>query len=162
MEEGVDADRGGVVALLSCLRRGLTRIEDIELHEDEAGRELFDLPDAPLPDEDTPAPPRLLPMWDETLLAYAERDRLLPEAYRKRVIVKAGDVLPTFTVDGSVAGLWWAEAGETRPRIVIEPFATLAPADREALDAEGASLAEFVAEREPEVYRRYRHTRRRA
>ena len=145
-----------------ALRRGLDGIDEIVRYEDERGRDLFDLPGAPLPDEEVPAPPRLLPMWDETLLAYAERDRVLPEVYRKRVIVKAGDVLPTFTVDGLVAGLWWAEAtADTRPRIVLEPFAPLDRNDRAALEAEGEALLGFIGEREPDVYRRYRHTRRR-
>ena len=145
------------------LRRGLERNHDVVTHEDERGRELFDLPGHPLPDGHTPAPPRLLPMWDETLLAYDERDRILPEPYRKRVIVKAGDVLPTFTVDGFVAGLWWADADDgATPRIVLEPFEPLAPADRTALEAEGRALAALIAHREPEVYRRYRRTRRRA
>ena len=144
------------------LRIGLGRIEELVTYEDPRGRELFDLPGAPLPDGDTPAPPRLLPMWDETLLAYAERDRVLPERYRQRVIVKGGDVLPTFTLDGYVAGLWWAEAGEDgASRIVFEPFETLGPDDRTALGQEGAGLAALVGGREPDVYRRYRYSRRR-
>lgn len=145
------------------LRTGLERISELVTHEDPRGRELFDLPDAPLPDPDEPAPPRLLPMWDETLLAYAERHRVLPEPYRRRVIVKAGDVLPTFTVDGYVAGLWWSEvAGDETSTIVFEPFEPLAPRDRDALEAEGAALARLIASREPEVYGRYRYTSRRA
>lgn len=148
---------------IRSLRRGLARIADVETHEDGRGRELFDLRGAPLPDPDTPASPRLLPMWDETLLAYAERDRVLPESYRKRVIVKAGDVLPTFTVDGYVAGLWWAEPdADGRPRIVLEPFEALARAERDALESEGETLARLIAPREPEVYRRYRYSKRRA
>ena len=144
------------------LRIGLARISEVVTYQDERGRELFDLPDDPLPDPETPAPVRLLPMWDETLLAYAERDRILPEPYRKRVIVKGGDVLPTFTVDGYVAGLWWAEAGEARqPRIVFEPFVPLAPEVRMALEIEAQGLAKLIASREPEVYRRYRYSRRR-
>ena len=148
---------------IRALRRGLDRIDDVVTHEDARGRELFDLPDLPLPDGDLPAPARLLPMWDETLLAYAERDRVLPEPDRRRVIVKAGDVLPTFTLDGYVAGLWWAEIdGDDRPRVVLEPFQPLAPSDREALEAEGEALTELIAGREPDVYRRYRYSRRRA
>lgn len=148
---------------IRSLRRGLERIKDLAVHEDARGRALFDLPGMPLPDPGTTAPPRLLPMWDETLLAYAERERVLPERYRKRVIVKGGDVLPTFTVDGYVAGLWWAEAIDDQlPRILLEPFAPLAPADLEALEAEGEALARILAPREPDVYRRYRFTKRRS
>ncbi len=144
------------------LRVGLARIDDIERYEDAHGRELFDLAGLPFPDEDAPAPPRLLPMWDEMLLAYADRSRILPDAYRKRVIVKAGDVLPTFTVDGFVAGLWWAETDQdTRPRIILEPFEPVPAAARAALDDEAARLADFVAAREPAVYSRYRDTARR-
>lgn len=145
-----------------ALRSGLDRIGELVVHEDEDGRELFDLPGLPLPHEKTTAPPRLLPMWDESLLAYEERERMLPEAYRKRVIVKAGDVLPTFTVDGAVAGLWWAAIGPgERPRVELEPFEPLPPEVRAALEAEGEKLVAFIATREPDVYRRYRHTRRR-
>ena len=145
------------------LRRGLERVDRLVTHEDQRGRTLFDLPAAPLPDGDAPAPPRLLPMWDESLLAYAERDRILPEPYRKRVIVKNGDVLPTFTVDGYVAGLWWAEPGpHAQPRVVLEPFAPVRAAVRDALEAEGQALSEFIAPREPEVYGRYRRSERRA
>jgi len=144
------------------LKVGLARIEDIERYEDADGRELFDLWGLPLPDEDAPAPPRLLPMWDEMLLAYADRSRIIPEAYRKRVIVKAGDILPTFTVDGFVAGLWWAEMDQDiRPRIVLEPFQPVPAPARTALDDEATSLADFIADREPAVYLRYRNTARR-
>jgi hypothetical protein len=148
---------------IRSLRLGLDRIAEVATYQDARGRELFDLPGTPLPDADAPAPPRLLPMWDETLLAYADRGRVLPERYRKRVIVKAGDVLPSFTVDGYVAGLWWAElTRDASPRIVLEPFEPLAPADRDALEAEGAALSRLIAGREPEVYRRYRYTQRRS
>jgi len=73
---------------------------------DPRGRALYDLKGAPLPDADTAAPVRFLPKWDSSLLAYAppERERILPERYRKTVIRPNGDVLPTFLVDGFVAG----------------------------------------------------------
>ncbi len=71
------------------------------------GDELFDIPDAPtLPDRDTPAPPRLLAMWDSTLLAYHDRSRMIPDQHRPHVIRRNGDVLPTVLVDGRVAGVW--------------------------------------------------------
>lgn len=141
---------------------GLARISPLERYEDEDGRVLYDLPDAPLPDAAVMAPPRLLPMWDETLLAYADRSRVLPEAYRKRVIVKAGDVLPSFTIDGYVAGLWWAEVGDGGPRVIFEPFEGLSARDRRDLEAQADRLVTFIRRREPAVYDRYRRTRRRA
>src|SRR5260221_3970240 len=70
------------------------------------GTMLFDVPDGDLPPEDAPAPPRLLGMWDSTLLAYADRDRMIPADVRARVTRQNGDVLPTMLVDGLVAGLW--------------------------------------------------------
>ena len=71
------------------------------------GDELFDLCGAPdLPDADTPAAPRLMAMWDSTLLAYRDRSRIIPDHYRSHVIRRNGDVLPTVLVDGRVAGVW--------------------------------------------------------
>jgi hypothetical protein len=69
------------------------------------GRTLIDLKSAARPD-DAPAPVRLLPKWDNLLLAYAKRTRVLPEAYRSTVIAKNGDVAPTILIDGQVAGMW--------------------------------------------------------
>ena len=128
---------------------------------DERGRELLDLEGAPLPDADTPAPARLLPMWDSTLLALADRTRLISDADRRVVIARNGDTLPTFTVDGVVAGLWWAEAESGgRTRIVIEPFRPpLSRADARALEREAERLAAVVAPLEPAVYARYQRWR---
>ncbi len=70
------------------------------------GAALFDVPGGQLPAEDTPAPPRLLPMWDSVLLAYADRSRVIPPDYRRLFIHQNGDVLPTLLVDGYVAGVW--------------------------------------------------------
>ena len=80
--------------------------DELERHEGPTGAVLYDVPGCPLPDEDTPAPPRLMAMWDSTLLAYADRARMMPPAYRKLVIRTNGDVLPTILVDGLVAGVW--------------------------------------------------------
>jgi hypothetical protein len=108
---------------------------------DERGRELLDLPRAPLPPAETPSPPRLLPMWDSALLAYDDRTRILPERYRKLVIQKNGDVLQTFLVDGFVAGTWQLEDG----RVELEPFEPLPrPVERE-LRREASALASFAA-----------------
>jgi hypothetical protein len=108
---------------------------------DELGRDLFDLPRAPLPPADTHAPPRFLPRWDNLLLSHDDRRRVLPEAYRKTVIAKNGDVAPTFLVDGFVAGTWSLEQGRVR----LEPFAPLPRTTRAELEEEAARLEEFLA-----------------
>ena len=89
------------------LRPGLEQLE-LRAFRDERGRKLLDLPRAPLPDGETPAPIRFLPKWDSSILAYAppERTRILPEKFRSTVIRKNGDVLPTVLVDGFVAATW--------------------------------------------------------
>lgn len=75
------------------------------------------------------------------LLAFADRTRVLPEGYRKRVIGMNGDVAQTFLVDGFVAGTWRADGG----RVVPEPFAVLARVTRRAVEAEAERLESFLA-----------------
>ena len=108
---------------------------------DERGRELVDLPRALLAEADLPAPPRLLPRWDELLLAHKDRTRVLPEEYRKAVIHKNGDVQQTFLVDGSGAGLW-RQDGE---RIVLESVAPLPRVAKRELEEEAARLEGWLA-----------------
>jgi hypothetical protein len=108
---------------------------------DERGRELLDVPRAPLAQADLTAPPRLLPRWDELLLAHNDRTRVLPEEYRKTVIHKNGDVQQTFLVDGFVAGLWRRAA----ERIELEPFAPLPRAAKRELEDEAAHLEAWLA-----------------
>ena len=115
--------------------RALARL-DLRRFRDERGRELLDVPRAPLPDPETPAPVRFLPKWDNVLLAFADRTRVLPEVYRRRVIGMNGDVAQTFLVDGLVAGTWSYDRG----RIAIEPFAPLSRATRAELAEEGERL----------------------
>jgi hypothetical protein len=100
---------------------------------------LLDTARAPLPHPATEAPPRFLPMWDSTLLAHADRSRILPEEYRKVVIRKNGDVQATFLVDGFVAGTWSLEGDH----VELAPFEPLRRDVRRALDAEGRALARF-------------------
>ncbi|MDX2936916.1 winged helix DNA-binding domain-containing protein [Streptomyces ipomoeae] len=114
---------------------------------------LYDLPDAPRPPSDVPAPPRLLPMWDSTLLAHADRSRFLPPEYRKYVTRVNGDVLPTVLVDGYVAGIWRPLA----EGVEVTPFRPLPAPVWEALAAEAAALHTFLADRDPTPYRRYDH-----
>jgi hypothetical protein len=100
-------------------------------------------------------------MWDSVLLAYRDRARILPEAHRPVVIARNGDVLPTFLVDGLVAGLWWVEPDGARTRIALEPFGRIARSARRALEDEAARLAAFYEPLEPRLYARYRTSRAR-
>ncbi|MFB8271960.1 winged helix DNA-binding domain-containing protein [Streptomyces sp. NPDC055955] len=117
------------------------------------GRTLFDLPGASRPPAETPAPPRLMAMWDSVLLAYADRSRVIPPDYRPWVIRRNGDVLPTLLVDGHVAGVWRPVDGG----IEATAFRPLSPAAWEGLAAEAQSLKTLLGERETTVYSRYGH-----
>ena len=115
-------------------------LERLELRRfrDEAGGELLDLPRAPLPDPETPAPVRFLPTWDAVLLVHARRTGVLPEQYRPRVFsTRVPQSVGTFLVDGAVAGTWRFEAG----RITWEPFAHLDAARRREVADEAEQLA---------------------
>jgi Winged helix DNA-binding domain len=114
-------------------------LEPLRRFRDERGRDLLDVPRAPLPAADTPAPVRFLPKFDNVLLSFADRTRVLPEELRKTVIT-GGDVLQTFLVDGIVAGTWRVERG----RVMIDPLAPLPRAARRALDDEAARLTAFL------------------
>lgn len=106
---------------------------------DEAGKQLLDLPEAPLPDADTAAPVRFLPTWDATLLAHARRTQILGEDHRPLLFSsKSPQSLPSFLVDGRVAGTWRFDHG----RIRTDPFELLPASARRDLDAEADRLLE--------------------
>jgi hypothetical protein len=108
----------------------------------EDGEELLDLPRAPLPDPDTPAPVRFLPVWDATLLAHARRTGILPEKYRPLVFnTKTPHSVQTFLVDGVVGGIWRYERGGVR----LEPFGRLDRSARRELEDEAERLAALHA-----------------
>ena len=110
---------------------------------DEQGRRLLDLPRAPLPDPEAPAPVRFLPTWDAILLAHARRTQILPEEYRGMVFgTKTPQSVPTFLVDGAVGGTWRYEGGRVR----LELFAPIPRAIRRDLDDETKRLAAFHAD----------------
>ena len=117
-------------------------VDGMELRRfrDEAGGLLLDLPRMPLPDPDTPAPPRFLPTWDATLLVHCRRTLILPEEHRPKVFhTKTPQSVPTFMVDGAVAGKWRYERG----RVSLEPFGRIPRRERGQLDAEAERLAAF-------------------
>jgi hypothetical protein len=117
-------------------------VERMELvtHRDESGKPLLDLPDASLPDPETPAPPRFIGVWEAMLLVHARRSGVLPEELRSRVFhVRMPHSVNTFLLDGAVAGSWRYEDGEVR----LDPFRPLTPSERTSLEDEAHGLAAF-------------------
>ena len=112
---------------------------------DEHGGEMFDLPDAPRPDPDVPAPPRFLPEFDNLILSHADRTRVIADEYRQAIASKNGMVPATFLVDGFVRGTWKSERSRGKATLLIEPFEPLAKNDRDALVEEGERLVRFMA-----------------
>jgi hypothetical protein len=109
--------------------------------ENEHGRALLDLPGRPLPPGDTALPPRLLSHWDQALLAYEDRERIMPAEVRELKLTLSGD--PTVTVDGRVAASWKIErAGET-VRLTIAPHVDISRAAKPAIRAEAQRTARF-------------------
>ena len=131
---------------------GLTRLRevtdtlDLRTVTTEDGRELLDLPDAPRPDEDTPAPVRFLPEFDNILLSYADRTRVLTEEHRKRLFGVKNGVFPgTFLVDGFVRGGWRITKQRKSAVLTITPWARTTKKDLAALTEEGTRLLDFHA-----------------
>ena len=116
-------------------------LEGLPTHRTEAGRELFDLPRAPLPAGDTPAPVRFLPKWDNVILGFADRTRIISDEIRKQVIGKNGDVAQTVLVDGVVAATW---AVDLKGKVTVRPFAPLPRVWRRQVDDEAARLEAWL------------------
>ena len=101
--------------------------DEVMYLEADDGRTLIDLGDAPRPAASVPAPPRLLARWDSALLSHAPkfRQRIIADEHRPAVFTKNADVLPTFLVDGFVAGTWQLERQDGRAAIELRPFEAL-------------------------------------
>ncbi|HEY5318837.1 MAG TPA: winged helix DNA-binding domain-containing protein [Solirubrobacteraceae bacterium] len=128
----------GIKTVLEDLRPRLAAFTD------ERGRELFDLPDAPRPEESVPAPPRFLPEFDSLLLAHADRARVIDDEHRPAVITKNLRVRATFLIDGFVRGTWDVKRTRKRATLTITPFGSVTKRDAAALRSEGASLLGFT------------------
>jgi len=121
-------------------------LEGFRTFADEQGRVLYDVPRAPLAAAAIPAPVRFLPPFDSVILAHRDRGRILPDAYRDTVIRKKnGTMLPSFTVDGLIAGSWRAEEARGRFVVRFEPFEPLPLRMRREVESEAGRLAAFYA-----------------
>ncbi len=130
---------------LTKLREVLDRLRGrVRVFRTENGRELFDVPDAPLADPDTPAPPRFLPDFDNVILSHADRTRIITDEHRRRLY--ASRTLLAFLVDGFVAGTWSiARQQGGSATLLIQPFEPLSKNDAAELTEEGHRLLSFVA-----------------
>jgi hypothetical protein len=115
----------------------------LRVFRDERERELFDVPRAPMPDEDTPAPPRLLGEFDNIYLGHADREHVMSEAVRKQLFVP-GTLRPALMIDGFVAGAWTFELGRTAV-VRIDAFDAVPRGARSALRDEALAFAHFAA-----------------
>jgi hypothetical protein len=110
----------------------------------EGGREVFDLPELPIVDGDTPAPVRFLPEFDNLLMAHQDRRRVVPNAYRSRVYLPGLRVAATVLIDGFVAGAWTTQRTRQLATLVITPFEALEKPVRAALQDEAERLLRFA------------------
>ena len=132
---------------------GLTRLKEVAdrlgdrvvRFRNEAGRELLDLPDAPRPDPEVPAPVRFLPDFDNVLLSHADRTRIVGDEARQRLRSPNGILPGTVLVDGMVAGTWSIERSRGSATLAVTPFGPLSGANREAVEDEGTALLAFAA-----------------
>jgi len=131
---------------LSGLREVVERLRPrLRTFRDEQGRELFDLPDAPLPHPETPAPPRFLPEFDNALLSHADRSRVVDDEHRKRWVASNTGGYGSVLVDGFFRGTWKIEREGSGGTLRVWPAEPLSSQDRAALEEEGAGLLTFAA-----------------
>ncbi|HYU84305.1 MAG TPA: winged helix DNA-binding domain-containing protein [Kribbellaceae bacterium] len=130
---------------------GLTRLRevverlDLRRYTDADGNELYDVPEAALPDPDTPAPVRFLPEYDNVLLSHADRSRIIPTGRRVPLPPGNGASTGTVLVDGMFQALWKLRRTDDTCVIQVEPFRKLTATDEDALEAEAARLVAFVS-----------------
>ncbi|MEV0195083.1 winged helix DNA-binding domain-containing protein [Nonomuraea sp. NPDC050691] len=131
---------------LRGLEAGLERLRPrLRVYRDESGNELFDLPDAELPDPGTPVPVRFLPAFDNLVVAYADRTRIMTDEHRRRVCV-GSMVAPTVLVDGFVRGTWKVTKDRDTAVLAVELFEPVTDrATIEELAEEGERLLDFAA-----------------
>ncbi|MDQ5833407.1 MAG: winged helix DNA-binding domain-containing protein, partial [Actinomycetota bacterium] len=112
-------------------------------YRNETGTELLDLPGAPLPPASTRLPVRLLARWDQPLLAYADRERILPLDVQPLKLTLSGDL--TVTVDGRVAASWGLERGSKAVKLAVTPHVEIRKGALAEIRSEAARTARFCA-----------------
>lgn len=117
---------------------------DLVTLTDDAGKTLYDVPDAPRPDPDTPAPVRFLPEFDNILLSHAKRERIIADEHKPAVFTKNLRVKATYTVDGLVAGLWTSEKKRGVATLTLTPFGRTLKKTQTELEREGSGLIRFL------------------
>jgi hypothetical protein len=131
---------------LAKLREPIERLRPrLRTFVDEHGVELFDLPDAPRPNADVEAPPRLLPEFDNVWLGHKDRSRVLAESPRPPLVGSGGLLSGTVLVDGFVGARWKIARVRDQAILTIEPFAKLAVKVRTSIEKEGRRLLSFAA-----------------
>jgi hypothetical protein len=133
---------------LTGVRDVMERVRpQLRVFRDEQGRELFDLPDAPRPDPETPAPVRFLPEFDNALLSHADRTRIVSDADRRRFgVIATRRTFGTVLVDGFVRAMWRIDREGDQAALLVTPLGTaLAAADRAAVSDEGVELLRLLA-----------------
>jgi Winged helix DNA-binding domain len=120
----------------------LKAMDDLDVHEDPAGRRLFDVPGGSLADEEVPAPVRLLGTYDNVWLSHAGRDRVTEPEKRKRWMGVNGGMASTVFVDGMLEGLWRAVDGRVQ---ILELFRSLTRRERTELDEETTRVEALLA-----------------
>ena len=139
------ASTGDVAAWsrLQGMREPMERLRPrLRTFRDERGRELFDLPDAPIADPDVPAPVRLLPDYDNLLLSHDDRSRVIPPAIRANARLLIGGA--AFLVDGFAAGFWTAPGKSGARTMLLEPMAPLTPAQMAEVEPEALAMLRFL------------------
>ena len=126
----------GAAEILDRLRPTLRIVND------DAGHDMFDVPRAPLPDGDVPAPVRFLPEYDNAVLSHADRSRIVSAETRAWTAVGWGLVL----VDGFTTARWRSIAGKGGGTLRVEPFRRLTKADHDAVEQEAERLAGFLTD----------------
>ena len=132
---------------------GLTRLaervesmRDLVRFQSEGGTALFDLADAPRPGPDSPAPIRFLPEWDNLLVSYADRSRMLAPEHRLHVFTNNGLIPGTVLVDGFAKASWRLERPDGQAILRVEPFVKLSKVVQSKIAAEGEALLSFLTD----------------